>query len=264
MDTFKSWATALACCALLQTGSALAGEAERRGLEISREAKLRDHGWGDFQADMEMVLKNEHGESSTRRMAIKTLEQEDDGDKSIIVFDYPRDVNGTVFLSFSHPSTSDEQWLYMPAIKRVKRISSSNKSGSFMGSEFSFEDLTSFEVEKYTYKLVDEETLNGANCWVIEQYPVDEHSGYLRRVVWVDKAEYRTQKVMFYDRNDRLLKTLEMSDYSQYLDKYWRAATFAVENHQTGKSTELFWTNYRFKTGLNDRDFNANTLHRAR
>ncbi|WP_210418575.1 outer membrane lipoprotein-sorting protein [Aliikangiella coralliicola] len=241
-----------------------AGEAEDKGLAISKESKNRDLGWRDSQAEMEMLLKNQHGETSTRQMKIKSMEQENDGDKSLTIFNSPNDVKGTAFLSFSHPTTNDEQWLYLPALKRVKRISSRNKSGSFMGSEFSFEDLTSFEIEKYDYKYIKDETINGVDCWVVEQYPRDKYSGYKRRVVWIDKAEYRTQKTDFYDRKNTLLKTLTFSQYNQYVNKYWRASQLEMVNHQSGKSTLLTWKNYQFQKGLDEKDFNKNALKRAR
>ena len=246
------------------SSTTFAGEAEDKGLAISKESKARDLGWTDSQAEMEMLLRNQHGETSTRQMRIKSMEQANDGDKSLTIFDSPRDVKGTAFLSFSHPTANDEQWLYLPALKRVKRISSRNKSGSFMGSEFSFEDLTSFEVEKYDYKYIKDETINGIDCFVVEQYPKDKYSGYKRRIVWIDKAEYRSQKVDFYDRKDSLLKTLTFSDYGKYVEKYWRASKLEMVNHQSGKSTLLSWNNYQFKKGLQEKDFNKNALKRAR
>ncbi len=95
----------------------------------------------------------------------------------------------------------------LPALKRVKRISSRNKSGPFMGSEFAFEDLGSQEVAKYTYKWLHDEEYNSLDCFVLERRPAYEHSGYTRQEVWVDKAEYRIQKVKYYDRKNSLLKT---------------------------------------------------------
>ena len=243
---------------------AYAQSPEQKGLEISQQAKQTDIGWTDSTADMLMILKNSQGQESTREIKIKSLEIDDDGDKSLTIFNKPRDVKGTAFLSFSHPVGADDQWLYLPALKRVKRISSRNKSGPFMGSEFAFEDLSSFEVEKFTYKYVGEETVNGEVSHKIEQYPVDENSGYTKRIVWIDKSELRAQKIDFYDRKDTLLKTLTFDGYKQYLGKYWRADKQMMVNHQSGKSTELRWNNYAFKTGLSDSDFNRNSLKRAR
>jgi len=248
----------------LASHSAVALDAAEKGLAISKEAKQRDLGWADSTADMRMTLRNTQGQESIREIKLKSLEQETDGDKSLTIFNQPRDVKGTAFLSFSHPVGADDQWLYLPALKRVKRISSRNKSGPFMGSEFSFEDLSSFEIEKYGYKYLGNETINGLDSFMVEQYPVDENSGYTRRIVWLDKAEYRVQKIDFYDRKNSLLKTLSYSSYQQYLGKYWRADSAKMINHQSGKSTDLTWNNYAFKTGLQDSDFNRNTLKRVR
>jgi hypothetical protein len=248
----------------LASHSALALTTEEKGLEISREAIKRDTGWTDNTADMMMYLRNQQGQESIRELKIKSLEQESDGDKSLTIFKKPSDVKGTAFLSFSHPVDADDQWLYMPALKRVKRISSSNKSGPFMGSEFAFEDLSSFEIEKYQYNYSGDESLNGLDNFIVEQFPVDKNSGYTRRLVWIDKEAYRVQKIDFYDRKDTLLKTLAYTDYQQYAGQYWRADTMNMTNHQNGKSTELKWSNYAFKNGLKERDFDKNALKRIR
>ncbi len=244
--------------------TANAASPEERGLEIAREADRRDTGFSDLTANMVMVLRNRHGEESTRKIRIHTLEVENDGDKSMSIFDEPNDVKGTAFLSYTHSTEPDDQWLYLPALKRVKRISSRNKSGPFMGSEFAYEDLTSQELDKYTYKYLRDEKLDGRDCFVIERYPTYEHSGYTRLLSWLDKEMYQPLKVEFYDRKDSLLKTLVASDYQQYLGQYWRPARMLMDNHQTGKSTELKWDNYQFRTGLTDRDFDKNSLKRAR
>ncbi len=246
------------------TAGVAAQTPEERGLEIAVEADRRDTGWGDQTADMLMILRNKQGDESTRRIRTQTLEVQDDGDKGLTIFDHPLDVKGTAFLSFTHATEPDDQWLYLPALKRVKRISSRNKSGPFMGSEFAFEDISSQEVEKYSYKHLRDETLNGQETFVIERYPQYEHSGYTRQLVWIDQAMYQPLKIEFYDRKNELLKTLESSEYNQYLDQYWRPNKMMMQNHQTGKSTELLWSNYQFKSGLDERDFDQNSLKRAR
>jgi len=237
---------------------------EQKGLEIAIEADKRETGFGDSTANMTMLLENRHGEKSTRYIRLRTLEVAGDGDKSMSIFDRPRDVKGTAFLSFTHKTGSDDQWLYLPALKRVKRISSRNKSGSFMGSEFAYEDIASQEVEKYTYKYIKDDACGDNSCFVIERDPVDELSGYTRQVVWIDKNEYRPQKIDFYDRKNTLLKTLVYKGYQQYLGQFWRADEMYMKNHQTGKTTLLSWANYKFRTGLTQRDFNKNSLKRAR
>ncbi len=243
---------------------AVAETAEEKGLAIAIEAEQRDTGWTDMRTDMEMTLRNRQGQESLRKMSTSTLEIEGDGDKSLTIFDQPRDVKGTAFLSFTHALVPDEQWLFLPALKRVKRISSANKSGPFMGSEYAFEDISSDEIEKYTYKWLRDEAVDGRDAFVIERIPQYEHSGYTRQIAWVDKEMYRPVKVEYYDRKNSLLKTMTIIGYNTYLDKYWRADRMEMENHQTGKSTTLTWQNYKFKTGLTDRDFDRNSLKRAR
>ncbi|MCG7893657.1 MAG: outer membrane lipoprotein-sorting protein [Candidatus Thiodiazotropha taylori] len=249
---------------LLTPAVTLGMTAEERGLEIAKEVDSRDTGFHDFKASMTMLLKNRHGEESLRDMRNQTLEVEGDGDKTLVVFDEPRDVKGTALLSFSHKVGDDDQWLYLPALKRVKRIASRNKSGPFMGSEFAYEDISSQEVEKYTYKFIEESEHDGIASYLVERYPVDPNSGYTRQQMWVDKARYIPIKIDYYDRKNVLLKTLVFRGYQQYLDQYWRADEMFMENHQTGKSTLLTWKQYDFRSGLTDADFNKNSLKRAR
>jgi hypothetical protein len=134
-----------------------------------------------------------------------------------------------------------------------------------MGSEFAYEDISSQEVEKYTYKWIRDEVYDGQECFVIERYPVDrKNSGYTRQVSRIDKSEYREWKVEFFDRKNSRLKTLTIDGYKKYLDTHWRADRMNMINHQNGKSTELVWSNYKFRNGLKDRDFNKNGLKRVR
>ncbi|MGN7611275.1 outer membrane lipoprotein-sorting protein [Magnetococcales bacterium HHB-1] len=231
---------------------------------IVREADQRDAGFGDITANMDMILRNRHGDSSERFLRMRILEVHDDGDKSLSIFDKPRDVKGTAMLTHSHPTKPDDQWMYLPALKRVKRISSRNKSGPFMGSEFAFEDLGSQEIGKYTYRWLKDEPLNGRDCFVIERKPAYKYSGYTKQIVWLDKTMYQPLKVDYYDRKSDLLKTQTFHGYNQYLNRYWRPDKMAMINHQTNKSTDLKWSKYKFKTGLKNRDFNKNSLKRAR
>ncbi|UCE35744.1 MAG: outer membrane lipoprotein-sorting protein [Deltaproteobacteria bacterium] len=256
---------AMTLVSLLLPSVVAAQTPEEKGLAIAQEADRRDIGFGDSTADLLMVLRNRHGQESVRNIRVRALEVEGDGDKSLSIFDNPGDVKGTAFLTFSHKVGDDDQWLYLPALKRVKRISSRNKSGSFMGSEFAYEDMSSKEVQKYTYKWIRDEVYDGQECFVVESYPVDTgNSGYTRQVSWMDKSEYRVLKVDFYDRKNSLLKTLTFKGYQQYQNKYWRADEMNMVNHQNGKTTKLVWSNYQFGVGLKDRDFDKSSLMRIR
>jgi len=250
----------------MATPSAYAATPEDKGLEIAKEIDHRDIGFGDSRTELEMQLTNRHGEKSVRKLRIATLENPDPdaGDKSLTVFSYPRDIKGTAFLSYTKILAPDDQWLYLPALKRVKRISSANKSGPFVGSEFAYEDIVSFEVGKYSYKWIRDEDCGAVQCFVVERFPKYENSGYTRQVVWVDKKEYRIQKVDFYDRKETLLKTLVQSDFKQYLGKYWRPLKMVMKNVQTGKATQLAFAPYQFRVNVNENDFTPNRLKRAR
>lgn len=234
--------------------------AEARGLEIAKAAENADLGFGSSIVDLKMTLKNKNGQTSERSLTTKTLELTEDGDKSLIVFNSPKDVKGTSTLTFTHKVGSDDQWLFLPSIKRVKRISSNNKSGPFVGSEFAYEDLSSQEVEKYAYKFLEEK----GDLLLVEQDPVDPKSGYTRRIVTYNKSKgYRIEKTEFYDRKNALLKTLTYSDYKLYKNKFWRASTFVMVNHQSNKETILNFNNYNFEANLSDDDFTQAALQRA-
>ncbi len=244
--------------------AANAETAEEKGLAIAIESDKRDQGYVDSTSDMRMILRNRAGKESTRTMRALSLEVEGDGDKSLSVFDEPADVKGTASLTWAHSTKPDEQWLYLPALKRVKRISSKNKSGPFMGSEFAFEDIGSQEVDKYSYKYLGDEVIDGADAFIVERIPLDKNSGYKKQVSWIEKERYIMLKVDYYDRKNALLKTLVPSEYEQYLDKFWRPLRMEMTNHQSGKSTTLTFANYKFQTGLKDADFNKNALKRMR
>jgi len=247
------------------SGNCLAEVPEEKGLAIAKEADQRNTGYISTTADMLMILKNRHGQESRRQIRFRNLEVAGDGDKSLTIFDSPKDVKGTAFLNYTHKEGDDDQWLYLPALKRVKRISSRNKSGSFMGSEFSYEDIASQEIEKYTYRWIRNEVYESNDCFVSERYPVDKkNSGYSRQLTWLDKQEYRVWKVEYYDRKNAHLKTLTMRNHQQYEGKFWRTLELHMVNHQTGKSTLLLFSNYKFNVGLTDDDFNKNSLKRVR
>lgn len=233
---------------------------QKKGRDIIYEADQRDIGYGDFITDMVMVLTNRNGDKVSRYMKYKNLEMEEDGDKSLVIFNRPVDIKGTSLLTHSHKTGSDDQWLYLPSIKRVKRISSSNKSGAFMGSEFAYEDLSSQEVDKYDYKWLKDETCGPKKCFVVEAIPRDKKSGYSKQIRWVDKKHLTTQKIEYFDLKNTLLKTLSLSDYRMYLSQYWRASEYNMVNHQTGKKTQLLWKNYKFRVGINEKDLSKSGI----
>jgi len=252
--------------AILATSLVAAQTAEEKGFEIAARSDRSDRGFGDSVVELQMVLRNAAGKQTTRDLLLSTLEIPDEslGDQSLIVFESPRDIDGTALLSHARILDPDDQWLYLPALKRVKRISSVNKSGPFVGSEFAFEDFTSLELNKFDYRYVGEEACGELTCDVLERVPRYEHSGYTKQITWIDQQEFQTRKVEFYDRRGELLKTLAMDDYRVYDGGYWRAHTLSMVNHQTGKSTDLAYSDYAFGAGLDEGDFVKGALSRIR
>jgi len=267
------------CAAFAVTISVLAGAARAeapglpapsdpaaRGLAIAQENDKRDRGWGDAKADMKMILTNSSGETSERALRFLMLETagEDDGNWSLMSFDKPADIEGTALLTYPHIKEADEQWLYLPTVKRVKRISSANKSGPFVGSEFAFEDFSTQQVAKFSYKWLKDEPCGALTCHVVERTPQYEDSGYTREIVWVDTTDYQFRKIDYYDRKNSLLKTLTYNDYKLYESKFWRPGELDMVNHETNKTTRLIWQGYSFHTGLTKDDFTTASLERAR
>jgi uncharacterized protein len=241
---------------------------EEKGLAIAIEADKRDLGWGDQSVSGTMILRDASGRETKREFNSISLEDPspDLGDKAVIVFKSPRDIRGTALLTHSKVEPNDDdQWVFLPAVKRVKRISSSNRTGKFVSSEFSFEDLGSLEVGDFDYKHLRDEPCPGMpslNCFVSENYPKNPRSGYSKRVSWIDDQHYRLWQLDFYNRRGDLEKTLSFSDYKQYLAQYWRANLLRMVNKQTGKGTDLAWDKYDFRTGVDESSFRSQALPR--
>ena len=252
-------------CVLLmtQTPGSPGASPDDRGVRIMQEYKRRSSGYGDSSARLKMVLRDRRGRTGERRLSIEMLEVPGDGPKSLAVFDYPPDIKGTALLTHAHRDRDDDQWLYLPATRRVRRITASGRSGSFVGSEFSYEDIASREIERYSYRLLREEPLAALDCYVVESTAADaSQSGYRRMVWWIDKDAYRVWKIDYYDLKDALLKTLVLKDYQQHEDRFWRPASMEMTNHQTGRGTTLEWSDHAFGAGLDEADFSLNRLQR--
>lgn len=243
---------------------ALAETAAQKGERIARIADDADDGFGDLVVDGEMVLKTGRGAQSTRRFTTKTLEERPNAvQKSVLEFEWPGDIRDTALLTHTYAGREDAQWLYLPAIGRVKKITGSGRSGSFVGSEFAYEDMVEQESANFTHVWLAEQpcpTGQGA-CDVIQRQP-RHRSGYSRQVVWIDQAAHRYQAIQYYDRRGQLLKTLTITGYRQYQGRFWRPSRMVMVNHLTGKSTTLNWSNYRFDVGLSPNEFTRNALTR--
>jgi len=217
------------------------------------------NGFKDSSSEMSMTLINANHQKRERKMKMIILEK-DSGNKSLMTFLSPPDVKGTKFLNYEHTNKDDDQWLYLPALKRVKRIASKNKSGSFMGSEFSYEDLSSFNINKYTFEGdAKEESFNGEKVYVGERIPQSKSSGYTKQISWVDTKDFLIKKVEYYDRKHELLKTALFENYKK-ISGVWRVGKMTMTNHQNDKKTTLVWKNETLKNGLKEKNFHKRVL----
>ena len=255
---------------LAQVGPARAAaeSPEAKGRRIAEETRDSGDGFGSVASKGEMILRDRSGGASTRRFRSQALEgAHSDQGKSLLVFEFPPDIAGTGLLTHSKVGTDDNQWIFLPALKRVKRISSGNQSGSFVGSEFSYEDMRTPVFEDYTYLWLRDEACPNApevQCWVIERRPKDPDSGYSKIVNWIGQAEYRLWQAEYYDRKGARLKTLDLSEYREYEGRFWRAGRMEMVNHLNGKSTDLLWSGFDFGVPLDDNDFTTRALQRVR
>lgn len=235
----------------------------KNGFDIFARSDRSDRDFKDSRVELKMSLENSAGEVAERTLQITTLEVADEGvgDKSLVVFGTPLDIQGTSLLSHAKILDADDQWVFLPSIKRVKRISSKNKSGPFVGSEFAFEDITGLELNKYAHEYLLEEACGELFCDVVKSVPQYEYSGYSFLKIWIDQDEYQIRQVEYYDRRGDLLKTLTMANYKKYGD-VWRPQVMSMVNHLTNKGTTLAYGEYEFNMGLSDADFSKGRLGR--
>jgi hypothetical protein len=228
-------------------------------LEVAQKADLAMNGFEDSIATMTMQLINARGQEKVRHMKIKVLEGKD-SDKSLMEFLTPADVKGTKFLSYEHLNKDDDQWLYLRALKRVKRIASKNKSGSFMGSEFSYEDLSAFNVKKYKYYGdAKEGVLNGEAIFIGNSIPLSRYSGYTKIITYVSKKSFLIRKIEYFDRKKKLLKTSYFEAYKIF-GNIPRIGKITMKNIQNDKTTILTWSEEKIKNGLQAKDFHKRRI----
>ncbi len=248
----------ISLCLLLSGPAA----ADPTGPEIARQIAENSAGYGDMVASVEMVLTTDKGKESRRALKLSMLErpEADAGDYTLLVFESPADVSGTALLSHPGVGQADKQWLYLPALKRSQRISGGGQSGAFVGSEFAYEDITGATVDKHSWTLETTEPCGEGSCYRLRTEPGYEGSGYSHRLVWVTTDDLLPRKIEFYDHSGDLLKTLTYGDYQQHDGAHWRAGTWEMVNHQTGRATTLRCEEMDFGSGLKDADFAPSVL----
>ncbi len=212
----------------------------------------------DMKSNMTMILTNKQGK--TRESTIRSISA-DDNRKQIIWFLAPADDKGVAFLKIEHADKDDEMRLWLPAFKKVRRISSKKKADSFMGSDLSYEDMTSRELDEYTYKILGEKVVDGIDCHILESIPNKGVSRtYKRFVTYVSKTDLVTVLDEAYDMRDKLLKRRIMKHVKQ--KGYDIPTEIFVENVQKNTNTRLLFSHVEVDTGVKDDLFQEKNLKR--
>ena len=202
-----------------------------------------------------MTLKTGGGQS-VRKFDFKARNIPN-GNQNLLVFSWPGDIRETSLLTIGATGRDDDQWIFLPAAQRVKRISSSSRSGSFVGSEFAYEDMVDQGLDDFTYLWVREEGC----CNVVETYPKFS-SGYSKEVVWFDKKTGLPTQIEYYPKRGSKQKTLTVSGYNKY-GNVWRPGLMHMENSLNGRSTDLAWSGFKFNVGLADSEFSTRAMERG-
>ncbi len=214
-----------------------------RGKQMAEYSDLYDQGWIDEVNQGQMTLYDAGGDSVERRFSRMILERPEKGDKLIVRFLSPAEIKGVAALTFENPTSSDDNWLYLPSNKRVRRISGANNTSSFQGTEFTYEDLSNLDPREYEWRFLETTTIKRGDQTVpvhrVSAKPTYKDTGYSRLTVSFNTKTWAQERIEYFDKSGKLLKTREGTDWKLHHDRFWRSHHIEMTNHQTGKRTVL-------------------------
>lgn len=236
------------------------------GREIMDEQRQR-HGARSEKTRSVMKLIDSRGRERSREMVTYSRTVDGDLSQSLLKFLAPSNIRNTGLLTWEQPEDKeDQQWLYLPASKRVNQISGSNKKNLFMQSDLAYEDLRPENLDAHTYELLREEDVDGEGCWVIEALPATEKergdSGYSKRIFWIRKDLYLTVRIDFFDRGAKLAKRGTYSQLEQVDGDLWRSNEITMERLSTGSTTVWSFTQRHVNEDIDENLFTQQGLKR--
>ena len=235
--------------------------AQLTGTEIVEKAYNRATG-DDQTSTLTMTLTNKQGKQRVRKIKQFTKDF-GDVEKSIMFFQSPADVKNTSFMNWSYDSDkSDDQWIYLPALKKTKRISSDSKSDYFMGSDFTYDDLGDRKLEADTHKLLREETVDGNACYVVESVSKDEDYMYSKTITWIIKESFIGYQKEFYDEDEDLLKILSIKKYEE-VSGFLIITNSEMKNVQKDHKTSMILSDVKINTGVSASKFTERMMTRG-
>ena len=236
------------------------------GREIMEKA-LHKTSWNTMQGDVTLILTNSRGEQRVRKIKMYSRKRTEDENDMLMRFIAPPDVRGTAFLIIEHVNGEDERYLYLPALRRVKRIASSGKGGNFMSSDFTYYDIGRPKLEDWTYKRLPDTTLNGQDCYQIECLPaspqIARDTGYNKIIRWIRKDVLVTIQSHYYDRGNRLWKILTVPEIQQ-IDGVWFQTDMIMKDLQINHQSEMKFSNIQVNVSLPPQFFSVRYLTRLR
>ncbi|MDA3941646.1 MAG: outer membrane lipoprotein-sorting protein [Spirochaetia bacterium] len=248
---------------IIITTSLLTISAQTTAREIMDLLKQQDRG-KSTHALVNMDLIDKRGNLNTRVLELYSKENTEGKLNSMIVFHRPSSIKNTRFLTIGHSDKVPEQWIYMPALKRIKRITTSDADQSFLGTDFTYADMGVNDIDKATYLLLKEEKLSGIECWVIETIPIKSAgSDYSKKISWISKEMLLPVYVEMFDKNGELIKKLTTDNIKQ-IQGYWTPLVSMMENIKTGHSTRLTMDKIVYDENLPDGIFTSQFLHTGR
>ena len=234
---------------------------ELTGREIVKKVYEQPTG-NDQVADLTMTLTNKSGKQRVRIIKQFTKDM-GNVEKSIMFFQSPADVKNTSFMSWSYDSDkNDDQWIYLPALKKTKRISSDSKSDYFMGSDFTYDDLGDRKLEADTHTLLRSETIDGVDYYVVESVSKDEDYMYTKTMTWIRKDNFVGLKKEFYDEDEDLLKILSIKKFKE-ISGILVIINSEMKNIQKDHSTTMELKNVQVNTGISDSKFTERMMMRG-
>lgn len=225
-------------------------EPEKAGDTLVEYAEDYHAGWDSSEARARLLMYDSTGTQTVRNLETYVIEKFLDSEdaRSYIVYDNV----GTGLLTYMYRDKADIQWVWVPGLRKLRRLRMEGISGAFVGSEFSYEDFRSQYPRKFRNRLLGETELDGQKVWEIERAPLTGDSAYSRLHVFMDQEHFRVLKTDFYDQAGKPLKTLHASDWKREQERWWRAGRSRMVNHQTGRSSEMVTDSIRLDTGLAD------------
>lgn len=213
----------------------------------------------DTEAELTMTLTNKQGEQRVRKLK-QYLTENKDQEKKIMFFLSPADVKGTSFMNWSYSNgKSDDQWIYLPALKRTKRISSGSKGDYFMGSDFTYDDLGERHPDADNHKLLREEIINGKACYVVESSSKTPGYMYSKTITWVMKDLFIGVKREFYDTNSALVKILSIKKYEK-INGFLIILETEMHNKKKSHSTTITLSNVKLNQGISESKFTERSM----